>query len=251
MASRRLPAAAAIAAVGVTLALATVPLARADGDPASDVLYGANLFPSYDSGISAANLEALQATLADSKKAGYEIRVAVIAKPDDLGAVTSLWAKPRQYARFLGTELGYVYKKPLLIVMPNGIGYYHVNHDSTPGLRRSEDHPERQRRPARPDSDRLHRDTRPASRPPLHPTRHHRIELLRLQNTLLQRSRRRPPRPRRRNGDRHLPLALASLTTRQDPGEPSVASSVQDRSSYLAVRRPDALQTLTPHRSGQ
>ena len=91
-----------------------------------------NLFPSYDSGISAANLEALKSTLDDSKKAGYEIHVAVIATPDDLGSVTSLWAKPRQYARFLGTELGYVYKKPLLIVMPNGIGYYHANHDSTP-----------------------------------------------------------------------------------------------------------------------
>lgn len=123
---------AAIAVLGIALALAAVPLARADGDPASDVLYQSNLFPSYDSGISAANLTALQATLADSKKAGYEIRVAVIAKPDDLGAVTSLWAKPRQYARFLGIELGYVYKKPLLIVMPNGVGYYHANHNSKP-----------------------------------------------------------------------------------------------------------------------
>jgi hypothetical protein len=56
----------------------------------------------------------------------------VIAKPDDLGAVTSLWARPRQYARFLGTELAYVYKKPLLIVMPNGVGYYQADHDSTP-----------------------------------------------------------------------------------------------------------------------
>ena len=54
----------------------------------------------------------------------------MIAKPDDLGSVTSLWAKPRQYARFLGIELGYVYKKPLLIVMPNGVGFYHANHDS-------------------------------------------------------------------------------------------------------------------------
>jgi hypothetical protein len=121
-----------IAVLGVALALAVVPPARADGDPASDVLYGTNLFPSYDSGISADNIHALQATLDDSKKAGYEIRVAVIAKPDDLGAVTSLWAKPRQYARFLGTELAYVYKKPLLIVMPNGVGYYQANQDPKP-----------------------------------------------------------------------------------------------------------------------
>ena len=90
----------------LALALAAVPLARADGDPASDVLYGSNLFPSYDSGISAANLQALKATIDDSKKAGYEIRVAVIAKPDDLGSVTvplgeaeGLRALPRHRAR--------------------------------------------------------------------------------------------------------------------------------------------------------
>lgn len=129
LARKRISWAAAVAALSIAVALAAVPLARSDGDPASDVLYDSNLFPSYDSGISAANLKALQATLDDSKKAGYEIHVAVIAKPDDLGAVTSLWAKPRQYARFLGTELAYVYKKPLLIVMPNGVGYYHVHHD--------------------------------------------------------------------------------------------------------------------------
>ncbi len=132
MVSRRISVGAVIAVLGAALALAAVPLARADGDPASDVLYGGNLFPSYDSGISAAKVEALKATLDASKKAGYEIRVAVIAKQDDLGSVTSLWAKPRDYARFLGAELGIVYKNPLLVVMPNGIGYYQANHDSTP-----------------------------------------------------------------------------------------------------------------------
>lgn len=119
-----------LAALAITAALVAVPLARADGDPASDVLYATSLFPSYDGGISAGNLEALKATLADSKKAGYEIRVAIIAKPDDLGSVTALWAKPRQYARFLGTELGIVYKSPVLIVMPNGVGFYHGTHDT-------------------------------------------------------------------------------------------------------------------------
>jgi hypothetical protein len=120
----------ALVALVAAVALVAVPLARADGDPASDVLYGSNLFPSYDSGISAANLQALQQTLDDSKKAGYEIRVAVIAKPDDLGAVTALWAKPKHYARFLGTELGIVYRGPVLIVMPNGIGFFHADHDT-------------------------------------------------------------------------------------------------------------------------
>jgi hypothetical protein len=128
--ARRLVLRWALVALGVAVALAAVPLARADGDPASDVLYGSNLFPSYDSGISAANLQALLRTVDDAKRAGYEIRVAVIAKPDDLGSVTSLWAKPKDYARFLGTELGIVYKGPLLIVMPNGLGFYHADHDT-------------------------------------------------------------------------------------------------------------------------
>jgi hypothetical protein len=118
-----------LAAVAVAVALVAVPLARADGDPASDVLYTSNLFPSYDSGMSPGALKALVTTIDDSKAAGYEVRVAVIAKQDDLGAVTSLWAKPRQYARFLGAELGIVYKGPVLIVMPAGVGFYHGTKD--------------------------------------------------------------------------------------------------------------------------
>jgi hypothetical protein len=128
--ARRLVLRWALVALAAAVALAAVPLARADGDPASDVLYGTNLFPSYDSGVSAANLQALQQTLDDSKKAGYEIRVAVIATPNDLGSVTALWAKPKDYARFLGTELGIVYKGPVLIVMPNGLGFYHADRDT-------------------------------------------------------------------------------------------------------------------------
>jgi hypothetical protein len=115
--------------LGIVAMLVAVPLARADGDPASDVLYTGNLFPSYDGGMSPGALRALVATIDASKTAGYEIRVAVIAKRDDLGAVTALWAKPRQYARFLGIELGIVYKGPVLIVMPNGIGFYHGKND--------------------------------------------------------------------------------------------------------------------------
>jgi len=129
LAKRRQRALAALAALSVAAALVAVPVALGDGDPASDVLYGSNFFPSYDAGMSPGALRALAATIAASKNAGYEIRVALIAKPDDLGAVTSLWAKPRQYARFLGTELGIVYKGPVLIVMPNGVGFYHDNRD--------------------------------------------------------------------------------------------------------------------------
>ena len=46
----------------------------------------------------------------------------MIASSYDLGSITSLWRKPRTYARFLGAELQFVYKDRLLIVMPNGFG---------------------------------------------------------------------------------------------------------------------------------
>jgi hypothetical protein len=57
--------------------------------------------------------------------AGYRLKVAVIASPSDLGSVPSLYGRPRYYARFLGIELGLIYKGSLLIAMPAGFGFYH------------------------------------------------------------------------------------------------------------------------------
>jgi hypothetical protein len=101
--------------------------ARADGDPASDVLYTERLFVPFDTGISKGAQETLAAALAEAERAGYPIRVALIEKVSDLGAVTVLWGKPKQYARFLDLELSFGYKGPLLIVMPSGIGFAHYN----------------------------------------------------------------------------------------------------------------------------
>ncbi len=55
-------------------------------------------------------------------RAGFPVRVAIIASRSDLGAVTELWREPRAYARFLGIELSLAYKGRLLVVMPNGFG---------------------------------------------------------------------------------------------------------------------------------
>jgi hypothetical protein len=49
--------------------------------------------------------------------------VAIIASPYDLGAVSSLYGKPQEYAKFLSSELTFVYHGRLLIVMPQGFGY--------------------------------------------------------------------------------------------------------------------------------
>jgi hypothetical protein len=97
--------------------------AGADGDPASDVLYTENVYLPYDTpppGPAAALKKAIDSVYARH----YRIKVAVIGSQVDLGAVPSLWEKPTQYAKFLGTELETFYVGPLLIVMPNGFGIY-------------------------------------------------------------------------------------------------------------------------------
>ena len=96
---------------------------RADADPASDILYAQSVFYSFSQVPSAAAQTRLKEVVTNATNAGYPIRVALIAKPSDLGGVGALWAKPRQYARFLGLELTFFYKGSLVVVMPQGLGY--------------------------------------------------------------------------------------------------------------------------------
>ena len=118
-----------LAAVSITIAalmasvLATT--ASADGDPASDVLLSQPLFLPQDAGVSASKQAQLASLLAASHRSGYQLRVALIAGPTDLGSVTALWRQPQNYARFLGQELSLNYNGLLLVVMPNGYGLYH------------------------------------------------------------------------------------------------------------------------------
>ncbi len=105
--------------------------ARADGDPASDYLLGTQVFLPFDMKLPAAKQAELTSIVRDANKSGYAIRVAVIASAYDLGAVTSLWRKPRQYAQFLAAEIQFIYKRRLLIVMPNGFGFNWPEHPGT------------------------------------------------------------------------------------------------------------------------
>jgi hypothetical protein len=118
--------AAGLLLAGVLLAIAA-PAALADGDPASDILPGEDVFLPYGAAfsqnLSPADKQVVE-TVAESKRAGYPIKVAVISSKFDLGAITALMSKPNDYARFLGQELTYVWKGPLLIVMPNGFGFW-------------------------------------------------------------------------------------------------------------------------------
>jgi hypothetical protein len=97
--------------------------ALADGDPASDTLVFQNVFLPYPA-PSADAAAGLAGAIRDVYASGYRIKVAVVASPNDLGAVPSLFNKPSEYAQFLGQELRLYFIGPLLIVMPAGFGIY-------------------------------------------------------------------------------------------------------------------------------
>ncbi len=113
---------AGILAVALGLAgLATV--ARADGDPASDVLLTQQAFFASQAPGGSPSQRELLSLLSAARRAGFPIRVAVISSEYDLGSITALWHRPRIYARFLGIELSDTYSQRLLVVMPNGFGF--------------------------------------------------------------------------------------------------------------------------------
>ena len=97
--------------------------ARADADPASDVLYLQSLYLPYYAKPSPAVEAELNAAIQHAAAIGKPVRVALIAEPNDLGGVPQLFGRPLEYARFLDAELQFVYSGRLLVVMPQGAGY--------------------------------------------------------------------------------------------------------------------------------
>jgi hypothetical protein len=113
---------AAVAVLAVVLGLGT-PIARADGDPASDVLLEQNVYFPYTAPAPAAQA-ALGRAAAGVYARGDRVKVALIASVEDLGAIPSLFGQPGEYAHFLGVELGLWYAGPLLVAMPAGFGFF-------------------------------------------------------------------------------------------------------------------------------
>jgi cytochrome oxidase Cu insertion factor (SCO1/SenC/PrrC family)/thiol-disulfide isomerase/thioredoxin len=103
----------------VLVCVMTAGVARADGDPGSDVLLDQNL---YSTVLNTGQQTQLGRVLAATQKAGAPIRVAIIANPANLGTVSELWRKPQTYANYLGYELSLAYPGRVLVVMPNGYG---------------------------------------------------------------------------------------------------------------------------------
>jgi cytochrome oxidase Cu insertion factor (SCO1/SenC/PrrC family)/thiol-disulfide isomerase/thioredoxin len=133
---RRLVALAIALLATVTAGLLARPApVLADGDPGSDVLVYQPLFLASDAGISVARQVRLGDLLQTAARSHVPIRVAIIAGPPDLGAITALWLKPRAYASFLGDELSLAYTGRLLVVMPNGFGFNWPGHPAAAGYR--------------------------------------------------------------------------------------------------------------------
>jgi hypothetical protein len=97
--------------------------AAADGDPASDVLLLQDVYLPYAPGVPQPLGKTITDLLKTTRKAGFPLKVAIVAQPKDLGAVPQYFDKPQSYAPFLQSEIAFNSKKPLLIVMPAGYGF--------------------------------------------------------------------------------------------------------------------------------
>src|SRR4051812_39411763 len=115
----------AIVAAACAASLAAPQAAQADADPASDILPTLNVFLPYQPKVSDDLKAKLEGATAAAKKAGYPIKVAIIAMPGDLGGAAGLFNQPTRYAGYLGPEITFNKKaQPLLVVMPTGLGTY-------------------------------------------------------------------------------------------------------------------------------
>ena len=107
-------------AAAALLALLMVAPARADGDPASDILYGDNVFLSLVSPQVNAKGKVLEELTAAAAQRGLPLKIAVVEAPTDLGVVPQLFGRAAEYAKFLRAEIIFGRWKGTLIVVMNG-----------------------------------------------------------------------------------------------------------------------------------
>lgn len=122
-------------------ALLHVAPALADGDPASDVLLYEPAYLPLERPSPAVSSDLLR-VLAESRRAGAPLKVAIIRERRDLGLDPKYYRRPQAYADFLAGELQAfgqlahrpaLGRDPLLVIMPSGFGV----HGLPPGARRA------------------------------------------------------------------------------------------------------------------
>jgi hypothetical protein len=110
------------AVLAAAIALQPAAPAQADGDPCSDFLLVGSLCVPNNPRPSQPQIDRAQKTIDAAKQGGYEIRVAVIGSPTDLGSVPVFFGRPAPYAKFLDAELQSAWTGKLLVVMAAGYG---------------------------------------------------------------------------------------------------------------------------------
>ena len=120
--------------------------ALADGDPASDVLLQQDVFLPYSVPTSQGTANALAELTKRTAKAGWPVKVAIIASGQDLGSAAQYANDPQGYANFLASELAggpAGNKLRLLVVTPVGFGGQNLgDHVDTALSGLSEDKPD-------------------------------------------------------------------------------------------------------------
>lgn len=123
----------ALATLAMLCLLAIVPAgALAHGDesessPAPDALAAGPVSFPY-AGVSAGVARRLDRVVEAADARGLHLKVALIARREDLGDLLDFWGRPDEYAAFLARQLpGYgdalTRRPPLLVVMPSGLGF--------------------------------------------------------------------------------------------------------------------------------
>jgi hypothetical protein len=120
--TRRPQTAMLVALLAIALGAFAAGVALADGDPASDVLLGEDVYYPYAPQAAKQIAQTLNAETAASDHDKYTIKVALIGQPVDLGTVPDLFGKPQKYADFLVQEISFETPQHLLVVMKAGYG---------------------------------------------------------------------------------------------------------------------------------
>ena len=92
--------------------------AWANGDPPSNVLLNQPVYFPADAG----GTNPLTGTVNAAGRAGYDVKVALIQSPRDLGNIPQYWGQPQAYADHLADGIRFAWRGDLLIVMPAGFG---------------------------------------------------------------------------------------------------------------------------------
>ncbi|HXE46471.1 MAG TPA: hypothetical protein VN635_14915 [Conexibacter sp.] len=115
------PIAPALCLLVATLAL-PAPRALADADPPSDVLLLQDVYYPYAPKVSPKLQAQLDDAAARARRAGFPIKVALVARPADLGAIPQMFGHVVAYANLLQREIAYLRPQPTLAAMPSGFG---------------------------------------------------------------------------------------------------------------------------------